>query len=320
MHAVRQHRFGGPEVLTWEELPTPLPGRDQVLLRVRAACVNHYDILSRRGISPGMPLPRIVGIDCAGVVEVDGTGRFAPGTPVVVLGESLGNGGPGAYATHVCVGADEVFPLPEGLDVEQAACLGISWLTAWYALTRRGGVRRGQTLLIPGVGGGVASAALQIAVAMGVDVIATTSSASKAEMALALGASRVLDYRREDPVESLRGSVDVVLNAVGGETIAQGLACLKDRGRLLTIGTAYGREFQLDGYDFLCRELELVGVNISPHTPPERHALLLEVAEPIVAGKLKVLVDRRFPMADAATAHAHVEAHEHFGKVVLTAG
>jgi NADPH2:quinone reductase len=317
MYAVRQHVFGGPEVLGWEELPTPEPGPGEVLLRVHSACINHYDILSRRGISPGMPLPRIVGIDCAGTVQRDGRGLLAPGTPVVVLGESLGNGGPGAYGTHVCVRGHEVFALPSDLDLEQAACLGISWLTAWYAVVRRGAVRPGQILLIQGVGGGVASAALQIAVSRGIRVWATTSSAEKAAAATALGAERVLNYREVDVVSALGHSADVVLNAVGGDTIQQGCHCLKDGGRILSIGTAYGREFRLDGYDFLCRELSLVGVNISPHTPEQRFAMYQEVAEEIRSGRLRVLVDRRFPMADAAAAHAHVERHEHFGKVVL---
>lgn len=322
MRAIRHHRFGGPEVLACEEIPTPEPAAGEVLLEVHAAAINHYDILSRRGINPDLPLPRIVGIDCAGRVVACEADRpdLAPGTPVVVLGESLGNGGPGAYASHVCVHADEVFPVPEGVDLSAVACLGISYLTAWYALRGRAELAPGSTLLIQGVGGGVASAALQIAVALGLRVIATTSTPEKCRAALALGAEAAIDYRAQDTVESVRrltGGVDAVLNAVGGDTIAQGLACLRHGGRLLTIGTAYGREFRLDGYDYLCRELEMVGVNISFHTPEQRYALLLQLCQEIALGRLRVLIDRELPLERAAEAHALVEAHQHFGKVVL---
>jgi NADPH2:quinone reductase len=333
MYAIRQHTFGGPEVLQLEELPTPRPAAGEVLIVVTAACINHYDILSRRGISPGMPLPRIPGIDCTGVVLENASARadLPPGTPVVILGERMGNGGPGAYASHVCIDAEEVFPIPHGADPVAVACLGISYLTARYALC--GGARTGRpqpapgdTLLIQGVGGGVASAALQIACARGIRVIATTSSAAKARAARDLGAVAVVDYSTDDPVAGVRAAatalgeadgVDFVLNAVGGATVRQGLDCLRHGGTLLTIGTAYGRELTLDGYDFLCRELRLCGVNISFHTPHERYALLTDLCADIAAGRLAVLIDQRFPLAAAAAAHRHVEAHQHFGKVVL---
>lgn len=323
MRAVRQHAFGGPEVLRLEALPMPEPGPGQVLIEVAAAAINHYDILSRRGINPDLPLPRIPGIDATGRVlrcEADRP-DLAPGTPVVILGESMGNGGPGGYASHVCIDAEEVFPVPPGVDLDAVACLGISYLTAWYALHTRAGARAGQTLYIPGVGGGVASAALQIAQGLGLRVLVSTGSAEKAAAALRLGATRAIDTRAEDPVEAVRaatgGGADLVLNAVGGDTIQQGLSALRHGGRLLTIGTAAGREFRLDGYDFLCRELELVGVNISFHTPQERYALLLELCGQIQAGRLSVLIDRVFALEEAAEAHRYVEGRQHFGKVVL---
>lgn len=322
MRAIRHHRFGGPEVLVLDTLPTPEPGPGEVRLAVHAAAINHYDILSRQGINPQLPLPRIVGIDCTGTVEVCNADRpdLRPGTPVVVLGERLGNGGPGAYASHVVVDAEEVFPVPAGLDLTQVACLGISYLTAWYALTGRSSPPPGSTLLIQGVGGGVASAALQIAVARGVRVIATTSSDDKCAAALRLGAFAAINYRAEDPVAGVRrlcDGVDTVLNAVGGDTVAQGLRCLRHGGQLLSIGSAYGREFRLDGFDFLCRELVLTGVNISFHTPEHRHELLLALCAEMAAGRLQVLIDREFPLEQAAAAQTYVAGHTHFGKVVL---
>jgi NADPH2:quinone reductase len=328
MLAIRHHTFGTADILQLDELPTPDPRDNEVLVRVSAAAVNHFDILSRNGIIPEMPLPRIVGIDCSGVVErYSGTRTdIRQGTPVVILGERMGNGRgqhrPGAYATHVCIHEEEVFPVPEGIDMTAVACLGISYLTAWYALTRRYKLQAGETLLIQGIGGGVASAAFQIAQALGANVIATTSTESKRLRALELGAVAAFNYRNDDVPTVVRDmtdgkGVDAVLNAVGGKTIQEGLQCLRNDGTLLTIGTAYGREFAFDGFDFLLRELNLIGVDISPHTPHERYAYMLELMELIQQKKMTVLVDREYPLSDAANAHQYVESHEQFGKVVL---
>jgi NADPH:quinone reductase len=324
MKVIRHHCFGGPEVLVLEDLETPKPSHEEVLVQVRAASINHFDILSRRGIIPEMPLPRIVGIDCTGyVVAYHGSRTDLPvGQPVIILGERMGNGGPGAYASHVCIHEEEVFPLPLGLDMDQAACLGISYLTAWYALKGRARIQPGDTLFIPGVGGGVASAALQIAKAIGCRVIASTSTRQKCQQALDLGAIACINYRQQDvvpEVHRLTGGqgVDYVLNAVGAEVVQQGLSCLRQRGTMLAIGTAYGRNFALDGFDFLLRELHLVGVNITPHAPRQRYELLLQLATLIIDGQLTISVDQTLPLHAAREAHVLVEAHQHFGKVLL---
>ena len=328
MLAIRHHTFGTADVLQLDELPTPEPRDNEVLVRVAAAAVNHFDILSRGGIIPEMPLPRIIGIDCSGIVErYSGTRTdIQQGTSVVILGERMGNGRgehrPGAYATHVCIHEEEVFPVPEGIDMTAVACLGISYLTAWYALTRRYKLQSGATLLIQGIGGGVASAAFQIARSLGANVIATTSTEVKRLRALDLGAVAAFNYRNDDIPSAIRAvtngsGVDVVLNAVGGKTIQEGLQCLRNDGTLLTIGTAYGREFAFDGFDFLLRELNLVGVDISPHTPHERYAFMMELMELIRQKQLTVLVDKEYSLGNAAEAHRYVESHEQFGKVVL---
>lgn len=323
MRAVRQHAYGGPDVLVCENLATPDPGPDEVLLRVHAACVNHFDILSRKGLR-ALPLPRIVGIDCTGVVEVAPASRpdLKPGTAVVVLGERMGNGGPGAYASHVCVHEEEVFPVPDGVDLDAAACLGISYLTAWYALTRRSPPAPGATVLVPGAGGGVGGAALQVAGLLGHRVFATSSGPEKCAEAERYGAERCFDYVATDVVKAIREAtvgrgVDVVVNAVGGSTIAEGLACLALRGKLLTIGTAYGRDFSFDGFDFLFRELELVGVNITPATPAERYTMFLELCGHLRSGALRVPIAEVLPLDRAGDAHRLVEGRRHFGKVLL---
>jgi NADPH:quinone reductase len=323
LKAIRQHCFGEPEVLVYEDLETPLPKENEVLIQVRAAAVNHFDILSRRGIIPHLPLPRIVGIDCTGYVMAYHGNRtdLTVGQPVVILGERMGNGGPGAYATHVCIHEEEVFPLPPALDMVAAACLGISYLTAWHALTERAQVQPGTLIFIPGVGGGVASAALQIALALGGRVMASSSSDQNCQRAVELGAEACFNYEHQNvaaEVRQLSGrGVDLVLNAVGAASLAQDLECLKHRGTLLTIGTAYGRQFNFDGFDFLLRELHLVGVNITPQTPSQRYQMLLKLSELMLVGKLHVLIDKTFDLSEAEAAHRLVETRQHFGKVVL---
>jgi NADPH2:quinone reductase len=322
--AIRHHRFGDPEVLVLDELPTPEPAPGEVLIRIEAAAVNHYDILSRRGIRADLPLPRIVGIDCAGYVEVYRGERtnLPVGQPVVVLGERLGNGGPGAYATHVCITEEEVFPLPASLDIVTAACLGISYLTAWYALVEGERARVGDWLFIPGAGGGVGSAALQIAAALGLRVIATSGTAAKCAQAVALGAAACVDYREEDVAAAVRRltggrGVPLALNAVGGAVVQQSLDCLERGGTLLAVGTAYGRPFSFDGFDFLVRELRIEGINITHQSSVQRHAMLLKLAEQIAAGRIRVQIDRALPLAAAAQAHRLIEERAHFGKVLL---
>lgn len=322
--AIRQTQFGKPEVLVLEELPMPHPKPGEVLIRVHAATVNHFDLLSRRGDFPEIPLPRIPGMDCSGYVEqYNGNRTDLPvGQPVVVLGTTLGNGGPGGYATHVCIDQSEVFPVPVGMDLTIATCLGMTYLTAWYALKQRSSLQPGQILLIPGVGGGVGSAALQLAQALGIRVIATTSSPTKQQRALDLGAEACFNYRELDVAQVVqkwtRGrGVDAVLDAVGGYSIQQGLNCLCKGGTLLSIGIVRGDRFTVDAVSFLSNEQHLLGVNAGQLKPKERYDIFLHLADLIQSGKLTVPIEHTFPLAQAAAAHALVESQEQFGKVVL---
>ncbi|GAB4542105.1 MAG: quinone oxidoreductase [Pleurocapsa sp.] len=326
MKAIIQREFGQPEVLQLEELETFQPKPNEVLIRVVAASVNHYDILSRRGDFPDVPLPRIVGMDCSGYIEQYQGDRsdLAIGQAVVVLGTSLGNGGSGGYATHVCVNQEEVFPIPEGLDLSIATCLAMTYLTAWYVLTERLKVQAGQLLLIPGVGGGVASAALQIAQALGVRVIATTSSPVKQQQAKKMGAEACFNYKDADFITQIQDwtkgrGVDFVLDAVGGATIQQGLSCLSHRGTLASIGIVRDSRFCIDAIAFLSQEQHLIGVNFGQNNPAQRYKIFLKLAELIKKGQLSTEINRYFPLAQAAEAHRYVETagSNRFGKVVL---
>ncbi|AGY58846.1 quinone oxidoreductase family protein [Gloeobacter kilaueensis] len=325
MQAIRQARFGGPEVLVLEDLPTPVPASGEVLVRVHAASINHYDILSRRGDFADVPLPRIPGMECSGHVEAYGGGSrtdLAIGTPVVVLGTTLGNGGPGGYSTHVCLSETEVFAVPAGLDLTIAACLGMTYLTAWYALIERAQLQPEQTLLIPGAGGGVAGAVLEIAVSSGARVAATSGGAAKCARAVSQGAQVCVDYHTQDVTKEILAwsggqGVELVLDAVGGDSIQQGLNCLASRGRLLSIGIVRGNSFSVDAVAFLSREQFLLGVNAGQLAPAKRYAIFEQLADWIAAGKLTVTVDRTFPLAEAADAHRYAESGERYGKLIL---
>ena len=293
MQAIRQSQFGSPEVLILDELPIPQPSAEEVLIRVHAASINHFDILSRRGDFPNIPLPRIVGMDCSGYVEQYSGSRtdLAIAQPVVVLGTTLGNGGAGGYATHVCINQAEVFPVPAGIDLTIATCLCMAYLTAWYALVERLQLAADRLLLIPGVGGGVASAALQIAKVLGARVIATTSSATKQQQAIDLGAEACFNYQEQDIAEAIEAwtngmGVDLVLDAVGGDSIQQGLNCLTKRGTLLSIGTVRGKAFSVNAVNFLSQEQQLMGMSAGQLTPRDRYTIFLKLVQLIQAERV----------------------------------
>jgi NADPH:quinone reductase len=326
MKAIIQRKLGKPDVLEYQELDTPQPQSNEVLIRVSAASVNHYDILSRRGDIPHITLPRIVGMDCSGYIEQYKGDRLdlTIGLPVVVLGTSLGNGNSGGYATHVCVTQDEVFPIPDGFDLTAATCLSMTYLTAWYALTERLQVEADRLLLIPGVGGGVASAALQIAQALGVKVIGTTSSLVKQQQAIELGAIACFNYKKPNFIHKIKNltqgkGVNYVLDTVGGEAVRQGLSCLANGGTLASLGIVLDTKFCLDAIDFLTQEQHLIGVNFGKHTPIQRYKIFLQLSDLIKNQKLNVKIDRTFSLTQAAEAHSYVEEKkgDRFGKVVL---
>ena len=322
MKAIRHHSFGPPSVLRYEEIESPAPGAGEVRLQVEFAAVNHFDILSRRGIFPNLPLPRIVGFDCVATVIETRVARLALGQRVVVLGHRLGNGGPGAYAEQVTISAEEVFLVPEDIDSEQVVGLGISYVAALYALERHLKPLPGETVLIPGASGGVGSAAVQLAKLLGATVLATTSTPEKVVRLKALGAYVALNYSGCDVATEIKKltdarGVDACLNAVGGESVQQSLHCLRRGGRMVLLGSAAGRHVSIDIFDFLLRELSLSGATVGKLAPTERYQYFLRLCDWIRQGKLHVIVDRVFPLADCVACHEYVEQHAQFGKVLL---
>jgi NADPH:quinone reductase-like Zn-dependent oxidoreductase len=267
MKAVFFRRHGGNEVLEYGDWPDPHPGAGEAVVGIRAAAANHLDIFVRDGI-PNVPLPQIPGADGSGVVEELGPGvaGLTPGDRVLIqpglfdaacefcrAGEQslcvkfqiLGEHAPGTFAEKVVVPPRNLFPIPENLSFEQAAAFPLSYQTAWRMIVGRGGVSPGDTVLIHGVGGGVAWAALEIALLAGARVIATTSSETKAVEAREAGAELVIDYSAEDVGEAVRRhtrkrGVDVVVDSVGEKTWMTSLKAVRRGGRIVTCGCTTG--------------------------------------------------------------------------------
>jgi len=339
MKAVRIHQFGGPEVLTYEDIPDPQLRKDQVLVRVRACALNHLDLWVRKGL-PGVKLPHILGSDIAG--EIAATGEyvigFKPGQRVLVAPMHfcghcakcvaglqnqcreftvLGNGVDGGNCELIAVPAANVIPIPDSLDFNQAASVPLVFLTAWHMLVGRAGVRPGQTVLVLGASSGVGIAAIQIAKLFQCRVITTAGDESKLEKARALGADFGINHYQQKISEEVRcitnkEGVDIVIEHVGAATWDESLKSLKTGGTLVTCGATTGPNVGVDLRHLFARQLSLLGSYIG--TMGELH----EVLGHVFAGRLKPVVDRVFPLSDLSAAHEYLEKSQMFGKIVVT--
>jgi len=338
MKAVRIHQFGGPEVLMYEDIPDPRPREDEVLVRVRACALNHLDIWVRKGL-PGVKLPRIPGSDITGEVVEAGkyVAGFKPGQRVVlapmhfcghcpkcVAGLQnqcreftvLGNGVDGGDCELIAVKADNVIPIPDTLNFEQAASVPLVFVTAWHMLVGRAGIRPGQTVLVLGAGSGVGIAAIQIARLFHCRVITTAGSEEKLEKARALGADFGINHYKQRISEEVRKitnkeGVDIVIEHVGAATWDESMKSLKSNGTLVTCGATTGSDVKIDLRHLFARQLSLLGSYMG--TMGELH----EVLSHVFAGRLKPVVDRVFPMRDIRAAHEYLEESQMFGKVVV---
>ena len=331
---------GGPEVLKLEELPDPRAGPGQVLVRVRAVALNHLDVWVRRGWR-GLQLewPHVPGADVAGVIESVGPGveRIAPGDEVVLNpGVScgrcemclsgrdnacrhyaiLGEHTTGGYAELLAVPAANVLEKPVNLTFEEAACVPLVFLTAWHALVARAGVRAGETVLVQAAGSGVGSAAVQIAKLLGAKVIATAGSDEKCYKALGLGADHAVNYEREDFLARARAitrrrGVDVVFEHVGKKTWERSLLALASGGRLVTVGATTGWDPTTDLRHVFYRQLSVLGSTMGSKGE------LFQVLRFVEQGKLRPVLDRVLPLAEAARAQELLSSRAQFGKIVL---
>jgi NADPH:quinone reductase-like Zn-dependent oxidoreductase len=338
MKAVRIHQFGGPEVLTYEEVPDPKPRKDQVLVRVRACALNHLDIWVRKGL-PGVKLPHILGSDIAGEVAEIGeyVAGFKPGQRVLIAPMHfcgscakcvrglqnqcreftvLGNGVDGGNCELIAVPSMNVIPIPDGLDFNQAASLPLVFLTAWHMLVGLAGVRPGQMVLVLGASSGVGIAAIQIAKMFHCRVITTAGDEAKLEKARGLGADHGVNHYKQrisDEVRKITNQegVDIVIEHVGAATWDESVKSLKSSGTLVTCGATTGPNVGIDLRHLFARQLRLLGSYMG--TMGELH----EVLSCVFAGRLKPVVDRVFPLSQIRAAHEYLEKSQMFGKVVV---
>ncbi|MFN3288265.1 MAG: NAD(P)H-quinone oxidoreductase [Sphingomonadaceae bacterium] len=323
MPAILIDRPGGPEALVLREVPLPVPGPGEVLIRVEAAGVNRPDIIQREGRYPVPPgAPAGPGLEAAGEVVAlgPGTGRWRISDRVTAL---LNGGG---YAGFAVAPEGQCLPVPSGLSALEAAALPETVMTVWRNLFELGRARAGEWALVHGGTSGIGVAAIQLARAMGVRVAVTCGSPAKCDAARGLGADLAIDYRAEDFVAAVRAAkggrgVDVVLDMVGGDYLPRNLAALAPGGRHVSIAFQRGREAPLDLALVMGRGLVLAGSLLRPQPPAVKAALARAVERevwPLVAsGAVRAVIDRVFPLAEAAEAHRRMEAGEHVGKIML---
>ena len=313
---------GPASALTPTEIGTPSPARGEILVKVRAAGVNRPDLLQRLGFYPPPPgAPPTLGLEIAGEVAALGEGvtTWKLGDRVAAL---LGGGG---YAQYSVVDARHALPVPEILDLVEAAALPETLFTVYANVIEHGALKPGETLLVHGATSGIGVAAIQMAKAAGAKVIATARGAAKAKSALDLGADHAIDASAEDfgaAVKAL-GGCDVILDMVGGDYATRGVECLNVGGRLVFIAFQGGAKAEFDISRIMTRRLTVTGSTLRPRSADEKarltEAVLQKVWPSVLDGRVKALIDARFPLADAAKAHAALESGAHLGKIVLEA-
>ena len=325
MKAIVCSEPGGPEVLTWTEVPDPEPGPGEVLVDVVATAVNRADLMQRRGFyAPPPGTTEVPGLECSGRVARLGEGvtGWSVGDEVCAL---LSGGG---YAERVVVPAGQLLPVPAGLDLEAAAGLPETVCTVWSNVFMAARLRPGERLLVHGGAGGIGTTAIQLAKAFGASVLVTVGSAAKARRCVELGADAAIDYKTEDFVvrvaELTEGrGVDVILDNMGAKYLAGNIDALAVNGRLANIGLQGGNRAELDLGKLMSKRAAVISTTLRARPTEEKAAIVAAVREhawPLVAdGTLRPIVDRRIPLPEAAEAHRVVEASDHVGKVLLVA-
>ncbi len=315
MKAVRIHEDGGPEVLRYEDVPDPVPADDEVLVELRAASLNHLDVWIRKGL-PSVPKPRILGADGAGVIAgteervVINPGLVSAGK-VHIIGETMD----GTHAELIAVPRAFVHPIPDGLSFEEAAAFPLVFETAYRMLVTRARLEEGEWVLVWGIGGGVATAALAIAKALGASVVVTSSSDDKLRRARELGADATVNHAGEDVVAAVKevtgGGAHVVVDDVGEATWRRTLDAARPGGRIVVCGATTGPNPPAALHRVWWKQLTILGSTMGL---PEDFQGAYDL---IAAGRARPVVDRVFPLREAAAAHERLEAGEQLGKIVL---
>jgi zinc-binding alcohol dehydrogenase/oxidoreductase len=331
MKAVVLKETGGPDKLTYEEVPVPEPGQGEVVIRLKKAALNRRDVFITYGLYPGMNLPSVLGADGAGIVSAVGEGvtDWHKDDEVVInpgmsWGDNPAHNGPdfhilgmptdGTYAEYVKVPAKQVYQKPEYLSWEEAAALPLAALTAYRAVVTRGQVKEGETVFIPGIGSGVAMFALQIAKAHGAEVYVSSGSDEKLARARELGAAGGVNYKTEGYVKQLKkemAGADLCIDGVGGESFNDLISVAKPAGRIVNFGATTGPVPELMLPKLFFKHLDLRGTTMG--SPEDFSSMLAFFTE----NEIRPVIDQVFSLEEVAEAQKHMEEARQFGKIVL---
>ncbi len=323
MTAIAITKPGGPDVLQPREVSVPTPGPGQLLVKVRAAGVNRPDVLQRAGAyPPPKGASELPGLEIAGEVVATGadTKRFHAGDEVCALTSG------GGYAQYCLADEPATLPVPEGLSMQQAAGVPETFFTVWHNVFERGALKGGEWLLVHGGSSGIGTTAIQMGVALGAKVLVTAGSSEKCEACEKLGAVRAINYRNEDFVEITKEltqghGADVILDMVGGDYIERNFSAAAADGRIVQIAFLGGASAQVNFMRLMLKRLTYTGSTLRVRSVAFKGAIASALEEkiwPLIeAGKIKPVVDKTFPLEQAAQAHAHMEAGAHIGKIVL---
>lgn len=325
MHVVEVSTPGAPDVLRLAERARPEPAPGEVLIRVVAAGVNRPDVMQRKGAYPPPPgASDIPGLEVAGEIVELGAGvqGFARGEHVCALVTG------GGYAEYCVAPAGQCLPVPQGLSDVEAASLPETFFTVWSNVFERGGLRPGESLLVQGGSSGIGVAAIQLAHALGSRVFATAGSEEKCAACRRLGADRAINYRSEDFVAVVKSEtggcgVDLILDMIGGDYLLRETAALAEDGRLVFINTMGGAKTTVNLHEIMVKRLTITGSTLRARPVAFKAGIAQRLREHVwplfETGRIRPVIYRSFPFADAAGAHALMESSEHVGKIVLLA-
>ncbi|WP_089107655.1 NAD(P)H-quinone oxidoreductase [Streptomyces hyaluromycini] len=321
MQAITIPQYGGPEALVRAEVPDPIPGHGEVLIDVAAAGLNRADVAQRQGKYPPPPGASLYpGLEISGRVSALGPGvaGWSVGDEVCALVTG------GGYAEKIAVPAGQLLPVPQGISLTEAAALPEATCTVWSNVAQVAHFQAGETLLVHGGSSGIGTMAIQLGKAMGARVAVTAGSARKLQACRELGADLAINYREQDFVQELKPQgADVILDVIGAQYLARNVDALAVNGRLVIIGLQSGGQAELNLGKLLVKRATVVGTTLRARPLAEREAVVAAVREhvwPLLENnRVRPVVDRVFPLKDAAEAHRLMESSEHIGKILLQA-
>jgi len=324
MRAIEITQPGGPEMLALCERPKPVPRHEEILIKITAAGVNRPDALQRAGAyDPPKGASDLPGLEAAGEVVAVGAGvsRWKVGDAVCAL---LPGGG---YAEFATTHQDHALPVPKGLSMIEAAALCETYFTVWSTVFMRGRLQAGERFLVHGGSSGIGTTAIQLAHAFGARVFTTAGSAEKCALCESLGAEAAINYKTQDYVSEIKrltdgAGVDLILDMVGGAYIPRNIRALALDGRLVMIAFLGGPKAELNFAQIMVKRLEVTGATLRPQSDQAKAdiaaALRAHVWPLLESGRIAPVMDKLFPLEDAAKAHERIESSGHIGKIVLT--